>query len=204
MDVWAVIIDNQWSIRAFYHKDCQSTWPNQCKENLSSQRIHLGISVKCCHCKSHMSGSIRLPSFQKHLSIAGKVFNPETCSLADKIIQGTTNKHHPTQMHWNVSNTKHTHLKAIYDWKWLGSWKKKHLRNTSFLRIFWFLVTKIKDSDMNFVSHQNSCFAPLSNVASCYSFDQQPKSVRATLLQLYYHKMHILSFYVLYACPDVP
>ena len=57
---------------------------------------------------------------------------------------------------------------------------------------------------MNFVSHQNSCFAPLSDLASRCSFDQHSKSVRATLLQLYYHKMHILTFYVLYACPDVP
>ena len=52
------------------------------------------------------------------------------------------------------------------------------------------LVTK-KDSGMNFVSHQNSCFAPLSDLASRCSFDQQPQLVRATLLQLYYHKMHI-------------
>ena len=36
------------------------------------------------------------------------------------------------------------------------------------------------------------CFAPLSDLASHCSFDQQPKSVRATLLQLYYHKMYIL------------
>ena len=61
---------------------------------------------------------------------------------------------------------------------------------------------KKNDSGMNFVSHQNSCFASLSELASRCSFDQQPKSVRATLLQLYYHKMHILSFYVLYACPE--
>ena len=57
---------------------------------------------------------------------------------------------------------------------------------------------------MKFVSHQNSCFAPLYDLASHCSFDQQPKSDRVTLLQLdYHHKMHILSFYVLYACPDV-
>ena len=64
-----------------------STWPNQCMENLSSQRIHLGISVKCCYCTSHISWSIQVPSFQKHLSIAGKIFHPETCSLADKIFE---------------------------------------------------------------------------------------------------------------------
>ena len=64
---------------------------------------------------------------------------------------------------------------------------------------------------MNFVSHQNSCFALLSALASRCNFDQQPKSARATLLQIYYHKMHIyyhkihiLSFYVLYAYPDGP
>ena len=49
-------------------------------------------------------------------------------------------------------------------------------------------VIKQKNCGMNFVSHQNSCFAPLSDLASRCSLDQQPKSVRATLLQLYYHK----------------
>ena len=42
--------------------------------------------------------------------------------------------------------------------------KKKHLTNTLFLRICWFLVTKKNDSSMNFVSHQNSCFAPVSDL----------------------------------------
>ena len=106
------------------------------------------------------------------------------------------NKHHPTQMHWNISNTKHMHFNAIYCWKWFGSWKNTHLINTLFLRIClfvricWFLVTK-SYSGMNFVSHQNSCFAPLSDLTSRCSFDQQPMSGRATLLHLYYHKMHI-------------
>ena len=129
--------------------------------------------------------------------------------------QGTTNKHHPTQMHWNVSNTKHIHFKAIYDWKWLGSWKKQKLRNTLFLRKCWFLVTTTKKKKKKkmilvwflfpiriLVSHQNSCFAPLSDWASRCSFHQQPKLVRASFLQLYYHKMYIWSFYVLYAYPD--
>ena len=36
---------------------------------------------------------------------------------------------------------------------------------------------------MNFVSHQNFCFALLAEMASRCSSDQPPKSVRATLLQ---------------------
>ena len=31
--------------------------------------------------------ALGVPSFQKHLSIAGKIFHPETCSLADKIFE---------------------------------------------------------------------------------------------------------------------
>ena len=37
---------------------------------------------------------------------------------------------------------------------------------------------------MNFVSHQDFCFASLAEMASRCSSDQLPKSVRATLLQL--------------------
>ena len=58
--------------------------------------------------------------------------------------------------------------------------KKKHLSTweTLYDRICSFLVTNKKnDFEMNFVSHQNSCFAPLSDLASHCSFDQQPKSV---------------------------
>ena len=44
--------------------------------------------------------------------------------------QGNTNKHRPTQTHWNVANTKHMHCKAIHGWKWLGSWKKKKKKKT--------------------------------------------------------------------------
>ena len=45
-----------------------------------------GNFSKILPCTSHVSWSIRAPSFQKHLSIAGKIFHTETCSLADKVL----------------------------------------------------------------------------------------------------------------------
>ena len=63
--------------------------------------------------------------------------------------------HHPSQMHENISDSKNMHVKAKY------LILEKHLRYTLFLRIRWFLV-KVFDSGMNFVSHQNFCFASLA------------------------------------------
>ena len=51
---------------------------------------------------------------------------------------------------------------------------EKHLRNTLFLRICWFLV-KVFDSGMNFVSNQNSCFASVAEMTLRCSFNQLPK-----------------------------
>ena len=60
---------------------------------------------------------------------------------------------------------------------------EKHLRNSLFLSICWFLVN-VFDSGMNFVFHQNFCFALLAERASLCSSDQLPKAVGATLLPL--------------------
>ena len=63
---------------------------------------------------------------------------------------------------------------------WFDSWKT--LEN-HFISICWLLV-KVFDSGMSFVSHQNFCFASLAETASPCSSDRLPKSVRATLMQL--------------------
>ena len=64
---------------------------------------------------------------------------------------------------------------------------EKHLRSILFIRICWFLVI-VFDSGLNFVSHQNSCFASLAGMTSHCSSDQLPKSVWAIVLQLVVEK----------------
>ena len=87
MDVWwAVKIDN---LKTHISQEECFMAKTVGQHGQISARRHLGISVKCCHCALHIhvSGTIWVSSFQKHLSIAGKIFHPETCSLADKIFE---------------------------------------------------------------------------------------------------------------------